>query len=369
MPCGYVVRGDVVWPTRVVQPARPPALVYLDLNPFINLAKVAKGTAPQDYAELLEECRGAKADGRAVFPLSTTHAIEIADIGSFQQRSDITVVMEELSDFKYLLGRPVIIRLEVEAALDDVTGSELAVGEGIPLIGDSVLWAFGMRGGLTIQGEDAQEAEQRLRDRLGNEFFDRMMAGFNREAERMLLTGPDEQDKAELRKHGYAPERPYQHQENRAQQERGQAAILDANPEYRGEKLRDLMNVRETLIEFNEILANGIHARDTTLEELFGTGEDVGKARDFNDAMTRVAVSLKAHYHRDGRHPWTSNDIHDIDALAVAVPYCDAVFADKAAWNALKTSRELDVFETELPRRPLELTQWLRDRPKPHQSS
>ena len=363
---GYFVRADAVWPARVLQPPRPPALVYLDLNIFINLAKVARGTAPDGYAELLDECRAAKADGRAVCPLSATHAIEIADIGSYQQRSDITTVMEELSDFKYLLGRPTIIRLEVDAALDDVIGAELADAEGIPLIGDSVLWGFGMRGGLTIQGEDAREAEQRLRYRLGDEKFERMMAHFNQEAERALLTGPDEDTKAELRRDGYAPERPYQQHENRAEQERGQAAILDANPEYRGEKLRDLMNARETLIEFNAILAAGIYARNTTLEELFGTGQDVDKARDFNDSMpsTRVAVSLKAHYHRDGQHQWTSNDIHDIDALAVAVPYCDAVFTDKAAWNALKTSRELDVFNTELIRRPQQLTQWLRHRPK-----
>lgn len=61
------------------------------------------------------------------------------------------------------------------------------------------------------------------------------------------------------------------------------------------------MNARETLIEFDAILAAGIYARNTTLEELFGTGQDVDKARDFNDSMpsTRVAVSLKAHYHRD----------------------------------------------------------------------
>lgn len=367
MPRGYVLRDDVVWPARVVQPPRPPALVYLDLNHFINLAKVAKGTAPAGYAELLMECRRAKADGRAVFPLSATHAIEIADIASFQQRSDITAVMEELSDFKYLLGRPIVMRLEVEAALDGVTGTEMGAGEGIELIGNSVLWAFGMRGGLTIEGEDGREAEQRLRDRLGNEFFDRMMADFNRDAERMLLTGPDEQDKAELRENGYAPERIYQGQENRAQQEREQAAILDANPEYRGEKLRDLMNVRETLIEFNEILANGIAARNATIEELFGTGHDVDKARNFNDSMPsiRVAVSIKTHYHRDSGHRWTSNDLHDIDALAVAVPYCDAVFADKAAWNALKMSRELDVFKTELPRRPKDLAQWLSAQPNP----
>jgi hypothetical protein len=33
-----------------------------------------------------------------------------------------------------------------------------------------------------------------------------------------------------------------------------------------------------------------------------------------------VAISLKTRYHLDGPHQWTTNDIHDIDALAVAVP-------------------------------------------------
>jgi hypothetical protein len=34
---------EIVWPPRVVQPARPPALVYLDLNHYINLARTAAG--------------------------------------------------------------------------------------------------------------------------------------------------------------------------------------------------------------------------------------------------------------------------------------------------------------------------------------
>lgn len=47
----------------------------------------------------------------------------------------------------------------------------------------------------------------------------------------------------------------------------------------------------------------------------------------------RVAVSLKTHYHKNRQHNWTTNDMYDIDALAVAMPYCDAVFADKAMWK------------------------------------
>jgi Adenylate and Guanylate cyclase catalytic domain len=49
----------------------------------------------------------------------------------------------------------------------------------------------------------------------------------------------------------------------------------------------------------------------------------------------------------------------DIDALAVAVPYCHAVFTDNAMWNALPSSPELRLFGTELPRTPTDLADWL----------
>jgi hypothetical protein len=76
-------------------------------------------------------------------------------------------------------------------------------------------------------------------------------------------------------------------------------------------------------------------------------------------------VSLKAAYHKDNRHEWTTNDIHDIDALSIAVPYCDAVFTDKAARNKVVSSPELEVFGTVLPRTPEKLADWLNDLPAP----
>jgi hypothetical protein len=88
---------------------------------------------------------------------------------------------------------------------------------------------------------------------------------------------------------------------------------------------------------------------------------DRSKLRSFTDRMpsTRVAVSLKAAYHKDNRHQWTTNDINDIDALSIAVPYCDAVFTDKATRNQVVSSPELEVFDTFLPRTPQELADWL----------
>lgn len=375
MPSSYVIRDDVLWSPRLIQPTRPPAVIYLDMNHYINLAKAKFGRAPQGYSELLEACREAQANGRALFPLSSTHVIEVSNIGSYRQRENVAAVMEELSDFNYLLGRPHIMRLEIEAAFDALLGTDRSLRDGISLIGKSALWGFGMRGGLIIRGTDEKadvaNAEKRLRYRLGDETFEKMMAHFNREAERALLVGPDDDMEAALRKEGaYTPEIPYQHREKRAQQEVDQAGRLDQNPEWRRGRLRDLMTLRE-IIELWEMITLELSARKMTPTEftdLLGaprseefTERDYSKARNFSDGMpsTRVAISLKENYHRNRQHNWTSNDMHDIDALAVAMPYCDAVFTDAAAWNALKNSRELLVFGTFLPRRPSQLVHWL----------
>jgi hypothetical protein len=98
--------------------------------------------------------------------------------------------------------------------------------------------------------------------------------------------------------------------------------------------------------KLNEYLAAGVARSGLDLLQLFPTPED---ARRFSDGMpsTRVAVSLKTHFHKNKQHNWNTHDMHDIDALAVAMPYCDAVFTDNAVWNALTSSPELNVFGTE----------------------
>ena len=83
--------------------------------------------------------------------------------------------------------------------------------------------------------------------------------------------------------------------------------------------------------------------------------------RGFADGMPscRVSITLKTRYHRNPDHRWLANDIHDIDALSVAVAYCDAVFTDKAAWSNLSSSAELTPLGTYLPRKPADLSKWL----------
>jgi hypothetical protein len=124
-----------------------------------------------------------------------------------------------------------------------------------------------------------------------------------------------------------------------------------------------VVNARELNIELGEMLARATTATNTSIGQLLD--HDRTKLRNFTDRMpsTRVAVSLKAAYHKDNRHVWTTNDIHDIDALSIAVPYCDVVFTDRAARNQVVSCPELEVFGTVLPRSPEELADWLDDLP------
>lgn len=86
----FTIREDVVWPPRLKRPSQPPALVYLDLNHYINMAKVGLGkVAPDGYLELLASARQAAADGRAAFVLSVTHLMEVTAIMDPRQRADI----------------------------------------------------------------------------------------------------------------------------------------------------------------------------------------------------------------------------------------------------------------------------------------
>jgi hypothetical protein len=125
----------IVWPSRVVQPARPPVLVYLDLNHYIYLARTAAGlTAPDGYDGLLRAATAARQQDRAVFPLSGTHYMEMSAILDPAQRTAVAQVMESLSGLRVPLGRVTLAELEIDAMIDAFLSSGSAADR-IDLLG------------------------------------------------------------------------------------------------------------------------------------------------------------------------------------------------------------------------------------------
>jgi hypothetical protein len=50
---------------------------------------------------------------------------------------------------------------------------------------------------------------------------------------------------------------------------------------------------------------------------------------------TNVSIELKMAWHSSPDKRWAANDVYDIDAMSLAVPYCDVVVTAKACRNTI----------------------------------
>lgn len=189
----------------------------------------------------------------------------------------------------------------------------------------------GLLGGFRIRSRTGEDitAEVRARHRDGPEAIDLVLAKAELELNRRALDGPTADEELELRKLGWNPTGAFEVASRRARQEIEQVGRFDRDPRWRRGRIRDVVAAREVLIEIGHSLYRGLSARGTRLEAIFPRPEDTRRAFDSMPSFD-VAVSLKTAYHRDPKHRWTPNDIHDIDALGSTLPYCDIVMTDKA---------------------------------------
>ena len=350
-----------MWPDSLVSPARPPLLVYLDLNHWIGLAKAdASHRDGVRYTRLLEVARAAKRLGTASFVLSDSLVVEMSNIADPRQRGQLAAVMEELTGFATLLGRPSVMRLEVQAAIEHIVGPGEERHGPIDLIGYHLTHGLGVRGRMIIKDRRGRDVTDEVRGEFGAHRYDAMKAMAEADLNWALLRGPQDDELEELRRHGYAPERHRQVTQNRLNQELELVDILNReSTNWRKGRLRDLIGARECVIELLDMIVEALMPRGMTLRDV--VEDDRTKMRNLARGMptTEVAMEIKTQYHRDPNKPWAVNDIYDIDALAVAVPYCDVVFTDAAARRTLTEAHLDSRMKTALPRRPDELADLL----------
>jgi hypothetical protein len=350
-----------VWPAEIMRAPDCPSLVYLDLNHWINLAKARAGKVDSEsYVPLLDSCRKARARGVVAFPLSIPFVEEFSAIAAPRQRDEIVDLIDELTDFEYLAGAPEVMQLELQALLDERTGTSGFGFRPINIIGKSMLTGLGMVGGLRIyDASGADVTDQSIID--GGPTFARRFADMNRTAERDLLRGPRDEEIAPLRAAGYRPEVVRQrHLDNTTIEQ--WFADTHLNEHWRKGRLLDVLAARHATLELIDMLTRELMQRGVTLTELV---PNFRNRYDMPLAMpsSMVWVAIKTHYHRDATRKWTPNDLYDIAALGVAVPYCDVVFTDRAVRNAIRSMGVDSLMHTHLPRTPLELAALLDDLP------
>lgn len=335
---------DYVWPKTLVQPPRPPLLVYLDLNHWISFAKAVAGHSEgKPFLALFEACLSAARERKAVFPLSDTIYYEVNKIRNHRQRRDLRLAMEPLSKYLVVTSRPTIARHEIEALLDDVVGQSDSALNTISYLDWGVARAFGFVGGFrVVSGEQGQDVTEQVRQSFpeGPEAFDAVLAEAELSLNRSMIEGPTPEEEPELRKLGWNPEGTIEIAEKRAQQEREQAQRLNdyevgsladghGPRRWRRGRIRDVVAAREVSLELIDFITESVMRRNTSIGTIF---QDKDSVRRFGDSMpsTDVAVTIKTALHRNQEHRWAPNDISDIDALGSTIPYCDVVVSDSA---------------------------------------
>ena len=200
---------ELIWPDELILPDRPPLLLYLDLNHWINLSKARLGLASgAAYQHLLNACREAVQAGRIRIVLSGLIAEEILKISDPRQRHDLVDTIDELTDFKYLPGLPVIMRLELQSTLNTMTGTTGLGWMPVPLLGRGLLSAFGMVGGLRLTDAEGNDITDQELARPETQMTSAYLSQLEHDGERLLLAGPSDAEVPSLREAGYASEVP-----------------------------------------------------------------------------------------------------------------------------------------------------------------
>lgn len=343
----------ITWPSGLEEPTRPPRLIHLDLSQWIRFGRVAQGKGIGEYAELLDVLRETVRSQRARVVISGAQYRELLKIKDPAQRRALAAVVEEVTDFSYLTSHLDIVRLELGASLDALTGTEGINWGSTSLLGSSALNVMGRVGGLRIM-ENGNDVTARL---VANDpSWRTRLAELNRMAERMLLHGPSDEEAEDMRGDGYSPEQVEQGMIDNATLEA--AWSKEIRKYLPGHLIRDLVMFRHLQLELLDLIVREQLVRHIQVDDIFT--DPLGGARFvLGMPSSAVTVSMKAQYHQDPNRSWSVNDLYDIEALAITLPYCDIVFADASARDAA-IRRGLDQhFQTLLPRRPEDLTELL----------
>ena len=345
-----------VRPERLVLPdAR---IVYLDLKDWIAFAKVVSGHKDGGkYREVFGLCQQAVDSGAVVMPLSPATYTEIMNRKSHRQRQDICTAIELLCDgYKTILSGFVLGVLELDQALYERGTQDRLSCEFVPYIGAGAAHATG------------RSVTPRIVDETGRDvtlptLHPTVQATFGKDRIAQMLShgaiaGPsDEPEEEELRSSGWNPESIAQMYETMAASENAFATSLASEEhqpdlrrgeqyDWRNARIRDGVAAREVIDRVLPCLEHlGVSPFDVF--DLDTSPEALQHNRELADCLPTfdVAVTLKHSLHHDKRH-WKVNDIFDIAALTVALPYCDVVCTDKEMRHHINKTGIAQRFQT-----------------------
>ena len=329
------------WPTTLRRPTGV-RLVYLDLNHWVAVAKVLVGHPDGDWCrDIVRQLSSSVEHGQTVFPISLSIYVEILKIGKRSRRMDLRRAIEHLGRFFVITSRDIIVTHEVEALLDTLAGPSPEPVNPMDYLDWGALRAVGMDGSLRVLNARGEDVTSNVRERFadGPDEFDRIVNETILDLNRRILDGPSAGEEAEFRAQGYRPERVLKPYNDEAAAEHDFARQLDQDSQWRRGRLRDVVSAREVTFHINAILKAAATARGiATLDDILRLAPEPRRAFDAMPSFD-VSVSLKTDIHRNPHHRWTNNHVHDINALASTLPYCDVVVTDREMASLVRRTK------------------------------
>ncbi|MFI5588136.1 hypothetical protein ACIA5G_23995 [Amycolatopsis sp. NPDC051758] len=315
----------------------PARTIYLDLNHWYSLGAALAGHPddPQHVVVLTELTRRVEA-GELVFPLSSVHYMELAENPRDHMRDEAASAMALLSRFTTMAPISKILDEELALELNRRFGRP-AFPIKVSKLGKGVGFAFGHSTRLRLKG-GTDVGRRKFEARLGKsiaEWEDEV----NAFAEYYLLAGPPKHVWDQIP--NYNPYAARKVADDQLASFNVMLNSLRAGGDVASRPL-DAICARQYLFDFFDNFTRAIDSAGFTKHRQPFHGKQ--EMADFLMSLPsrRVVSMMQFHYLKDVSRDWKINDLRDIDALSIAIPYCDIVVADNKACDTATTRAHLD---------------------------
>lgn len=293
--------------------------VYLDQNKWIDLARADSGHSQGDqFVDVLAALQDAVNEGRVQFPLSAAHYYETGKQRDPKRRLALAGTMMRLAGLLRIAPPHVIVPWEIRRALVTVFGLPAREPE-------TVLWGSGVAHALAapslryiapvewngIPIPSAMRAE--LQRRVDIEYETVILAGATPESM------PDERRVVLNNFKNLTDDRFVQ----------GQQTVAENIVKLGRRRLEDVM-LATALADIVDPLMSVAADLGVSFDEI------VDRRQDVIDAIPSRWVEMKLRHQRQAnpQKQWEGNDLNDVTALAIAVPYCNVTVTERS-WSSM----------------------------------
>lgn len=303
--------------------------VYLDQNKWVDLARARAG-APSGapYVEAYEAAKAAAAEGRASFPLSAAHYFETHKRGSADSRLDVAFTMAWVSRLDAIAPPHVIVPWEIETALIRVMGLSAERPPPLKLFGTGANHALGtssftFEAPTHVNGVAVPTPLRQRAQHLGQRALEMAVLADQ-------PTSPDVRMKL--------------HELTKLTGTRfvdGQNEVRDLLAEMGAHQLTKFMiatafkDIIDPLTAIAQKLGLDVNA------DIFDNGPEL--LVPLLEAMPSrwVEKELRRIRQSNPQKQWEPNDINDVTALSIAIPYCDVVITERS-WTGMVNTQKVN---------------------------